>query len=164
MPGVVSLYTRRNKFLALAVRDATFATPYARYIRGGVKAFQTINQMRRNRGIRRAVAGVTRGVSRYGKRVSRKKQQQRARARKIGHARGQGTTKTSIQKPPTVQSLATRVLHIEPCLTIEHSLSNQTNRRQRNMVFVKGIKLCMQLQNKLQAFLTNKQTNKHISN
>lgn len=136
-----------DKVVASAIRN----NPYVRNIRTGVRV---ASAMARNKYVRGAARYGYRRFkrsfnSRKARRETAKRRQQRARARKIGHRRTQGTAKTSVQKQPTVQNLDTRNLEVIPCTEIQHTVANQSNRRQRNIVYIRGIKICMQLKNLL---------------
>lgn len=101
-------------------------------------------------------------IMRYAKRFNRKRKwalayRKRKRAkyttRAIGNRPGGEATKKAavISKPGgTLEesvSLQSRNLYVTPLIEIEHTTINAPNRRQRNIVNVRGIKLCFEIMN-----------------
>ena len=62
---------------------------------------------------------------------------------KAGRGRGQGTAKRSIvEDGATATLLSTRTLYVDPLVQVGETTTNQIDRRQRDIIYVPGAKIC----------------------
>lgn len=136
---------------ALALRSAGIAVPYAAKM---VRRYRNavMNRAAYNAG-RAARRYVTRRVARSIRNAAKKRyaairsNRPTKRSRVIGHKKGTGTTKRNVTQDRDVIARNTRQLYHHNVISIPKTTTNEIDSRQRDIVFLKGIKLCYELLN-----------------
>lgn len=133
----------------LALRSAGFAVPYAykmarRYRQAAInRAGYAIGR----RAGQFARARVTRAIRNRLKRKRTYKNTSSKAARSIGYKKGTGTTKRTVTQDVNLIARSTRTLYNTNVIEIPKTTTNEIDSRQRDIVFLKGVKLCFETRN-----------------
>lgn len=134
MPTIV----RYNAVRGLA-RRATYAHPYGRYVRTGMRMYNT------GRAFAPYARTAIRAFRGYRKRKRSNAARKRVLRRRVGESIGTGNAKSDTLRVDN--NLDTRTLYSHPLLNVVKG--NSINERERDIVNFRGIKFCMSIMNKI---------------
>lgn len=128
---------------AVVLRNARRIAPYTLGPRSRM-AFQAASYVYRNRrGVKRAVRTIGRAYRAYKKRKSM------FSPKHIGEPVGTSNCKRTVQLNTALTAKDTRTQYIQNVTEIDHTTTNEIEKRQRQMVNLRGIKICVAVKNDL---------------